>query len=167
MSGAADTKQENRLDLSTAIAVLSLLISAVTLVALYLQTNYLGAQVARMQEQTELAINDTFYAKSFEIQRLFVDHPELWPYFFYGREATPDIDAETATRLEVVGLMTLDYFDMIEMIYREELRMNEKDVAGTHDYMRHVIDQSPVLRNVFERHRSWYPKLQPFFGPPT
>jgi hypothetical protein len=30
-----------------------------------------------MQEQTELAVNDAFYAKAFEMQQIFVGRPEL------------------------------------------------------------------------------------------
>jgi len=163
MSKSDGPERRPTFDASTVIAWLSLLISAVTLAALYMQTNYLGAQVARMQEQTELAINDTFYAKSFEMQRLFIDRPDLWPYFHRGQPLEEDVSQEKLTLLEVVALLTLDYFDMIEMIYREELRMDEKDVAGTHAYMRHVIEQSPVLRHHFARYREWYPKLQAYF----
>lgn len=150
-------------DASTVIAVLSLVISAITLVTVYMQTNHLGSQVAKMQEQTELAVNDTFYAKAFELQQIFIDRPELWPYFYHGKDPGSDTSAEQAVLLEVVSLLTLDYFDLIELIYREDLRMDQKDVAGTHVYMRHLINQSPVLRQTFDRYREWYPKLQPIF----
>jgi len=163
MSGPDRPKRWKAPDASTVIAVLSLLISAITLITVYMQTNHLGTQVARMQEQTELAVNDAFYAKAFELQRVFIDRPELWPYFYHGQDLAPDTPQEQATLLEVVSLLTLDYFDLIEMIYREDLMMDQKDVMGTHVYMRHVIEQSPVLRRNFSRYRDWYPKLQPYF----
>jgi hypothetical protein len=97
---------------STVIAVLSLIISAITLATVHVQTNHLGAEVARMQEQTGLAVNDTFYAKADDLLRLFVDRPELWPYFYRGKDVAPDATPEHATRLEVTSLLTLDYFNL-------------------------------------------------------
>jgi hypothetical protein len=150
-------------DASTVIAVLSLVISLITLGALSLQTAYLGAQVEKMQEQTELAINDAFYAKAFELQQIFVERPELWPYFYHGRDFEPDTLPETAAQLEAIALLKLDYFELIEMIYRTDL-MDQENVAGTRAYILHSIENSPVLRRVYERHRDWYPKLQRYFG---
>jgi hypothetical protein len=43
-----------------------------------------------MQEQTELAVNDAFYAKAFEMQQIFVDRPELWPDFHRRQDLALD-----------------------------------------------------------------------------
>jgi hypothetical protein len=162
MSGPDRPTRWQAPDLSTSIAVLSLFISFVTLGALYMQTVYLGAQVEKMQEQTELAINDAFYAKAFEMQQIFVERPELWPYFHHGQDLAPDTPPETVAQLEAIALLKLDYFELIEMIYRVDL-MDEENVAGTRSYMLHGIRNSPVLRRLYERHRDWYPKLRGYF----
>lgn len=162
MSGPDRPTRWKAPDFSTVLAVLSLIISVITLVALYLQTAYLGAQVEKMQEQTELAINDAFYAKAFEMQQIFVERPELWPYFYRGKDLEPDSPPEKHSLLEAISLLQLDYFELIQMIYRAD-PMDAKDVDATQTYMRHIIDNSPVLRRVFEQHRDWYPKLQPLF----
>ena len=145
------------------IAVLSLAISIVTLVAMFLQTGHLAAQVERMREQTQLAVNDAFYAKAFEMQQIFVERPELWPYFHQGKDLEDGAPAEKIALLEAIGLLKLDYFELIQMIYRADLMMDEEDIEATREYMRHGIDNSPVLRQLFARHRAWYPKLQPLF----
>ncbi len=163
MTGEEGTKRANRPDFSTVIAVLSLVISIVTLVTMFLQTSHLAAQVDRMREQTQLAVNDAFYATAFEMQQIFVEHPELWPYFHEGKDVEEGAPAEKIALLEAIGLLRLDYFELIQMIYRADLMMDEEDIEATRKYMRHGIDNSPVLRRLFARHRDWYPKLQPFF----
>jgi hypothetical protein len=145
------------------MAVLSLIISLVTLVAMLLQTSQLAAQVERMREQTQLAVNDAFYAKAFEMQQIFVKHPELWPYFHKGKDLEDNAPAEKIALLEAVGLLKLDYFELIQMIYRADLMMDKEDIDATREYMRHGIANSPMLRRLFARHRDWYPKLQPLF----
>lgn len=157
------SRSRRRPDLSTVIAVLSLIIAIATLLAMFRQTGHLAAQVDRMREQTELAVNDAFYAKAFEMQQIFVEHPELWPYFHGGKDIEEDASAEKIALLEAVALLKLDYFELIRMIYRADLMMDEEDIKATNLYMRHGIDKSPVLRRLFARHRDWYPKLQPFF----
>ncbi len=167
MTTDADQSRSGRPDLSAVIAVVSLIVSIFTLLAMFQQTSHLAAQVDRMREQTELAVNDAFYAKAFEMQQIFVEHPELWPYFHEGKDIEQGATPEKIALLEAVGLLKLDYFELIRMIYRADLMMDEEDIEATRLYMRHGIDNSPVLRRLFARHRNWYPKLQPFFDAPS
>jgi hypothetical protein len=160
-------RRPGRPDWSTLIAVVSLLVSIFTLLAMFRQTSHLAAQVDRMREQTELAVNDAFYAKAFEMQQIFLEHPDLWPYFHNGKDLEEGATPEKIALLEAVALLKLDYFELVRMIYRADLMMDEEDIEATRLYMRHGIDNSPVLRRLFERHRNWYPKLQPLFDAPS
>lgn len=162
MAGKDSPGQRSAPDFSTVIALLSLLVSAVTLVVVYMQTTYLGAQVERMQEQTLVALNDAAFSKAFEMQRVFIDHPELWPYFHHGRDVEPDGPPETIAKLEAVALLRLDYYDLVATI-RDVNLLQEEEAAAYEAFMRHGAESSPFMRRIFARHREWYPRLQPFF----
>lgn len=153
-------------DAGSILALVSLLVSIATLLGLYAQNRHLQSQVRSMQAQTGISVSDAAYTKSFEMLQVFIEHPELWCYFHEGREVGPDCPAERRSQLEAMSLLLLDYFSLVDDVYRAG-EADPSDRESSISYLRHGVRQSPVLRTVYARHAEWYPRLKRYFDEAT
>lgn len=159
MSDEDNNSQRKLPQLSRVMSVLSLIISIVTVSAVYVQIDNQRTQLGKMQDQIELAINDAYYAKSFQLSQVWLEHPDLWPYFHEGKEVEPGAPPEKLSQLQAVGFMALDFFEQSEI----QLMKDAKDAQGSADYIRYTVEKSPLLRSLYDSHPSWWPRLQPYF----
>lgn len=146
-------------ELPRIISVLSLIISIVTVSAVYLQIDNQRTQLGKMQDQIDLSINDAYYAKSFQLSQVWLEHPDLWPYFHEGKEVEPDSPPDKLAQLRAVGFMSLDFFEQSEI---QSMR-DPRDVQGSAAYITDAVKNSPFLRSLFRSSPSWWPRLQPYF----
>jgi hypothetical protein len=151
------------LDFASNMAVVSMVVSVITLAALYAQNRHLRHQVDSMMVQTEIAISDAAYTKAFEMQQVFIEHSDLWAYFHHGKEINDDCPEDLRAKLEALALLKLDYFSLIEAVYRRG-DSDIEDRLSNEAYLLHAVAHSPVLREVFAKHHNWYPKLAPYFA---
>lgn len=142
-------------DLSTVLALLSIFISITTICAMYIQNKHLSNQVSSMRQQTGLAQNTTSYSLAFELQRIFLDNPDLWPYFHGGKEIESNCSEEKIAKIEIVALTVLDYYEVILAMQKfNPLPKNEE--KGWNKYIINEFKKSPALRMVYEKYKSSY-----------
>jgi hypothetical protein len=115
---------------------------------LYVVWNQLADLRASVQRSTALNI----YSHMVDIDRFFIEHPHLKPYFYGG--PIPAIDeVPSHQQLLSVAEMMVDYFDSV---YQQK-ECSPKDTFGPKmKYMRQIYEESSVLREFLDANAGWY-----------
>ncbi len=129
--------------IATAVGAVGTIIS---LIFLYRQLKDLKSSV---RSTTYLNL----YAQMIEIDRFFYAHPELKPYFYYGKEVG-ELDEKEMNRLNSVAEMMIDFFDMA---YHQQECMPVETIEGFENYMKGVYKKSPVMAKFIGKNAAFYP----------
>lgn len=150
--------------LRTAILVLSLVLSAGAMIFAGVQTNLLQNSVAEQTIQTKLS-RDAVQAQTWQIltqqgsdiSRIFLDHPNLRPYFYDGKpldKTDPNFNAVMA-----VSEMYLDFIEGFQDDYVFALPGMAKDGESRllwDKYFKDMFASSPALRTYAKEKQNWY-----------
>jgi hypothetical protein len=111
-----------------------------------------------MAAQTKIQTRDRSVCNCLALHRIFLDHPELRPYFFEGRDLAesdplyPKVEAVADMHLDVFAY-NLDY----RLVFPDDCRRPE-------DYKRYIgsrLALSPVMQRRLEKNAAWFsPYLQ-------
>jgi hypothetical protein len=107
----------------------------------------LKTQTDAIESQTRWQV----YQLSFDAYRIFIDSPELYPYFYRGKPA-PD-DEQMHDRLRATAELMLDYFEGI-VLSKGNLAAPTRDLWK--GYMAELYGSSPVLREFWLEKRGRY-----------
>jgi hypothetical protein len=108
-------------------------------------------QLWQLQNATHGETHSRLYGEDYEAVRLFIDHPELRPYFYNDVEpnpASPDYTrALTAAELYAV------HFEHILM----QMNNLPEDIRKPwRDYIKGMYARSPIVRRHLQENRDWY-----------
>ncbi len=120
------------------------LILAVTLVVFFFQARY-------MARSTRSSVYQTVADQMMSIDRLFVERPELRPYF-YGNEPPPPDGLER----ERVTAATELFVDFMDNVATQAPHMPEYLSGPWVMYFRTIAATSPSIRAFWRAHRDWY-----------
>ena len=144
--------------LSLALSVVALLISALGFAAVIFSIQTAQGQMNYMNAQTRVQIRDRSLSNCLSLHKIFLDQPELRPYFFEGKDLKesdplyPKVVAVAEMHLDVFAY-NLDY----RLVFPDDYRRPE-------DYKRYICSRlalSPVMRRHLEKHAEWFsPYLQ-------
>jgi hypothetical protein len=145
----------------TTYETLSLVVSLGGFTAVVLTLSIFLRQTRAMAEQARLlaesARRDSFdrvAAQAFLLDQLFLDYPEVRPYFYEGKLLS-DEDPVLRHRIAAAAETVLDVFGVI-VLHRE--RFAEVWSSNTWDeYMRHVFARSPFLCSYLRDVHKWFP----------
>jgi hypothetical protein len=87
-----------------------------------------------------------------QLNRIFVEQPELRPYFIEGGEL-PKGQEQKAKALASM------YLNIMETVWSMEEIMNNNDRAAWLKYIRHQIRSVPIVDELYESQREWYSNL--------
>jgi hypothetical protein len=108
--------------------------------------------------QTRVQTSNRSLSNVLTLDRVFLDHPELRPYFFEGKDLK-ESDPLYA-QVEAVADMHLDVFaDTLDycLVFPDDWRRPE----GYKSYIRSRLALSPVMRRRLEKKADWFaPYLQ-------
>ncbi|QHT55028.1 hypothetical protein GXP71_02290 [Cellulomonas sp. H30R-01] len=92
-----------------------------------------------------------------DIDHQFVEHPELRPYFYQGREPS-DVDATLSARVDAMAELMLDCFECIWDIRKT---YSAADRISWGHYILDMLGTSPAMQRMFAERRpqDWYPAL--------
>ena len=144
--------------ISLVISTAALLISALGFTAVIFSIRTAQGQMNYMAAQTSLQVRDHSLSNCLALHKIFLDHPELRPYFFEGKDLKesdplyPKVVAVAEMHLDVFAY-NLDY----RLLFPDDYRRPE-------DYKRYVRSRlalSPVMRRRLEKKGEWFsPHLQ-------
>jgi hypothetical protein len=87
---------------------------------------------------------------------LFVEHPELRPYFHESEN--PPSHGDERTRLIIVGEMLGDKFE--DGLAAHQLVPTRRSSDAWAKYCSAVLSASPVLKEIMALHPDWWPELR-------
>lgn len=108
-------------------------------------------QIRWMARSTRSGVYQTVVDQMMSIDRLFVDRPELRPYF-YGNEPPP---CEVLDRERVTAATEL-FIDFMDNVTTQAPHMPEYLSGPYALYFRTIAATSPSIREFWRAHRDWY-----------
>jgi hypothetical protein len=140
------------------ISVISLMISAFGFTAVIISIRTNQEQMSYAAAQTKILARDRSLCNVLELHKVFLDHPELRPYFFEGKDIKetdplyPQVEAVADMHLDAFAY-NLDY----RLVFSDDWRSPE----GYKDYIRSRLGLSPVMRRRLEQKPDWFsPHMQ-------
>ena len=144
--------------LSLMLSAVGLVISALGFTAVIISIRTAQEQMGYAAAQTRLMTRDRSLANVLTLHRIFLDHPELRPYFFEGKDLKetdplyPQVEAVADMHLDVFAY-NLDY----RLVFPDDYRRPERYKS----YIRSRLALSPVMRRRLETKAEWFsPYLQ-------
>lgn len=140
----------------TAIAGLIGLIASLCLVAW--QTRAIARQTAISNAIAGVSALNTVLSSLREVYMVFIDHPELRPYF-YGGQGMPR-SRRLRRQVNTVAEMLADVLESGLLQYRLAPASESSEIWE--DYCRHMLAQSPALCELARKYPEWWPELNNF-----
>lgn len=141
----------------TAFEVISLLISLAGSIGVVVSLFLVYRQTTIFNRQLMESVSQSVTNYSLEVSRLFLQHPDLRPYFFAGQpieESHPDY-----LRAEAVAEVMLDIFWTMMSEVKHMPDASWTDEAAREqwtNYMGDCFATSPLLTNFLRRRQDWY-----------
>jgi len=138
------------------ISVISLVISAFGFTAVLISLWDAREQMTYLAAQTKILTRDRSVCNVLTLHRVFLDHPELRPYFFENKDLEetdplyPQVEAVADMHLDVFAY-NLDY----RLVFPDDWRTAE----GYKDYIRSRLALSPIMRRRLEKRADWFSPL--------
>lgn len=129
----------------------SLIAVAWQLRSLATQTQEAAKQSQAAAEATRAAVYTSTAGFMLEIDKYFVDHPEVRA-IVYGSGGTGADDDRTHRSAAAAELM----IDMFDAVLANTTHLRDDISSGWTTYIYHVLDRSPVLREFWRANRTWY-----------
>ena len=126
----------------------------VTLIVLIYQNKIISMQTRYALQSVEGSIYSNITTQSLAEDEIFINHPELRPYFYAGKELEPNDPLKH--QVHATAEYMLDFFDSLESQLKKypSLWIHEK-----REWEANIVDQcawSPVLCHYLDANRNWY-----------
>lgn len=148
------------LSLFELFSVLGTVATILGIIVLVYQTNLLLYQTDKASEALESSAYQSISSQLLDLDKLFIEKPELRPYFFSGTDLT-DADPEYTkiyTQAISVADLQLDYFDSFwtQADHIDELRKDSSSWRAWDKYIRDSFANSPIMCRRLSEVQSWY-----------
>jgi hypothetical protein len=144
----------------TPYEALSVILSVIGLVSLYLlleQTEVAALQTQHLARSVESGAYQSVANELLELHKLYLEHPELRPYFRGGRDIRPD-DPNYEKAL-VLAEYQLDFFDSFWAQSQHMPRLLDRRGrawAAWIAYMKDSFSLSPIMCRHLDSIKTWY-----------
>jgi hypothetical protein len=144
--------------ISLALTAAGLLISALGFTAVIFSIWTAQGQLSYMAAQTTLQVKDRSLSNTLALDRVFLDLPELRPYFYEGKDL--DEADPLYPKVEAVADMHLDVYGY-GLSYRICFPDQYHHPKAYEHCVRDMLAQSPVMRRRLEKKAAWFaPELR-------
>jgi len=137
-------------------SVISLVISAFGFTAVLISLWDAREQMTYLAAQTKILTRDRSVCNVLTLHRVFLDHPELRPYFFENKDL--EETDPLYPQVEAVADMHLDVF-AYNLDYRLVFPDGWRTAEGYKDYIRSRLALSPIMRRRLEKRADWFSPL--------
>ncbi len=139
----------------TAYEIMSLVFSTAGFITVIVTIRQLIDQTSHLRRTVLTNATEIISSFTLEVNKVFVDHPELRPYFHSGQDISDDHPEHN--RALAVAELLLDYCDtIIEQKGRLPEIWPTEEATYAHRYTVDMFKQSPILCRFVETHSSWY-----------
>jgi hypothetical protein len=149
--------------LTDIVSLSNIAVAIFALAALYLtivQLRALGDQIDQANQASIAQAFSDIIQTTTEINNIFLDHPEWYPYFYKGEGVSQDTaNQELRNQLEHISEMFLDFLDMLFEL-RNVTPFSPMDWSLWEDYFRSIFNSSPALRSYVLNSASPLPDYQ-------
>lgn len=132
--------------------VLQALVSVLGLPALVISLVFVWKQLKLSANANRATVYQSVPLLMFDIDRLFIERPELKPYF-YGRKPLTHDDPEY-NRIMSVAELFVDFMDYVTVV---EPALPEYEWDSWKCYFRELLATSPALQQYWQEYGHWYP----------
>jgi hypothetical protein len=137
------------------LGLISIVAGLLSLVFFYRQTREIAIQTQHSQESLQSAAYQAIANHEMDVDRLFIERPNLRPYFFGGREISetnPDY-----ARAESIADYDLDFIDSAQSQLKY-LKNPEIDMNAWQQFFDDSFTNSPILCKRLLKLANWYKK---------
>jgi hypothetical protein len=124
-----------------------------TAVATIASVAILATQTLDLRRSVQRDTYQKAYETVYDLDRHFLDHPELKAYFYGGKVVDGSTDALTRAKVESTAEWISDFFDNI---YYNVKSGPDEDWTAWESYIQETFRRSPALRDYLRQHRDWY-----------
>jgi hypothetical protein len=124
-----------------------------TAVATIASVAILATQTLDLRRSVQRDTYQKAYETVYDLDRHFLEHPELKPYFYGGQVVDAAADAVTRAKVESTAEWISDFFDNI---YYNIKSGPDEDWTAWESYIQETFRRSPALRDYLRAHRDWY-----------
>lgn len=110
-----------------------------------------AAWVANKRARTVNA-NGQIGAILIQLNQIFIEQPELRPYFIEGGELPKGQEQKAKA-------MASMYLNILDTVWSMEEAMDDRDRAAWMKYIHHQIRSVPIINTLYEKQREWYSNL--------
>jgi hypothetical protein len=146
--------EKKKLTLYELIHLILSVFGLISLIIIYAQTRAIATQT----EHSAASLRSTAYKaitdQEMEIDKLFIEHPKLRPYFYSGQkinEDNPDF-----AQAEAIAEYELDFFDSAQHQLEYIAVTKDIDMAEWNAYFDDSFRNSPILCARLNKIRTWY-----------
>ncbi|MET9271212.1 hypothetical protein [Kribbella sp. NPDC003557] len=93
-----------------------------------------------------------------EVDRVFIEHPELRPYFYDSEVCAPGHQHYN----QVMAVAELE-LDVLECIWDARDSYSDDDYKSWAEYIKGVFETSPAVSRLYADNEDWYPTLDKLF----
>ncbi len=87
-----------------------------------------------------------------ELNQIFVNQPELRPYFLEGGKLPKGQEQKAKAQASM-------YLNILETVWSMENILDNHERASWTKYIRHQIRSVPIVNDLYELQQEWYPHL--------
>ena len=133
----------------------SLIVAALGFIAVIVSLFFLIRQTRFVAKTLKAALVDSLSNRQYDIDKLFIDQPEIRKYFYDGAD-TPTTGSVEYARVTATAEYILDFFVMVLIQKDEYTDLLPRDWWLA--YIKDMLTNSPVLCEVLEHRKEWYRK---------
>lgn len=138
------------------ISLVISLLGLISLIIIYIQTREITAQTKNSAASLHSTAYQAVTTQEMEVDKLFIEHPTLRPYFFSGKEIRED--SPDYALAESIADYELDFFDSAQSQLRllKELDPTNIDEDAWNSYFDDSFANSPILCRRLNELATWY-----------
>jgi len=128
-------------------SIVTAIVAIVTLFLIYKQLKDVNENILGQTYQN-------IYERMIEIDRFFIENPELKAYFYYNKEFVND-DENFKAKLHSIAEMMIDYFDSV---FYQKFCMRKETFDAKAFYFGDIYNNSPIIREYLDQPglEHWY-----------
>ena len=137
--------------IQVAVAILGFVGIIISLLYLAKQTKEATRQSKSLEESIRVQVYQGISSDMLEIDRVFIEHPELRPYFYESIELSQD--SPLYKMALSIAEMKLDFYDTV---LHQMPHFLQPLASNWKDGIRYAFALSPVMKTVLDTHKTWY-----------